>query len=180
MGYKTRRSIIQGSKYHKDLELAYGLDGSAMPDGRPKHSAFQLKGDLNKDNKLSGYEANRQAAIDKAMAERDDTPMDRYGPYRSEHVKTDTPMNFLGKIKNANAGELAKGLLGPAGMFMKTETPMSKVLDEVKVVGEKKDNLVDVTEEYKTKGNKSTRDHIAKGGKVFRAADGSLTLRSNA
>lgn len=145
MGYKTRRSIIQGSKYHKDLELAYGLDGSAMPDGRPKHSAFQKP-------VPEGLEKAMDSGMPKEVVEKMgfdvDTPMDKYGPYKSEHVKMDTPMD--------------------------------KVLDEVKVVGEKKDNLVDVTEEYKTKGNKNTRDHIAKGGKVFRAADGSLTLRSNA
>lgn len=34
----------------------------------------------------------------------------------------------------------------------------------------------DVTNEYKTKGNQKTRDHIASGGKVEKGADGSLRL----
>ena len=35
---------------------------------------------------------------------------------------------------------------------------------------------VDVTAEYTKTGSKSTRDHIASGGKVFRMPDGSLSL----
>ena len=38
----------------------------------------------------------------------------------------------------------------------------------------------DVTEEYKTKGNKATRDHIAKGGKVFKNNAGQIVLRKDA
>ena len=41
-------------------------------------------------------------------------------------------------------------------------------------VSEKK--YTDATNEYKTKGNKATRDHIASGGKVLRMSDGSLKL----
>ena len=132
MGYKTRRSIIQGSRFHKDLELAYGLDSSAMSDGRPKHSAFQKP-----------VPESLQKAMDGGMPEKAvenmgfdvDTPMDKYGPYRSEHVNTD----------------------------------------------KKPDNLVDVTAEYKTKGNKNTKDHIADGGKVFKdSVTGQLILRSDA
>ena len=37
---------------------------------------------------------------------------------------------------------------------------------------------VDVTTEYTKSGNKSTRDHIAAGGKVLRMPDGSLALKS--
>lgn len=137
MGYKTRRSIIQGSKYHKDLELAYGLDSSAMPDGRPKYSAFQKPAPPE----------SLQKAMDGGMPEKAvenmgfdadapaDTPMDKYGPYKSEHVKKD----------------------------------------------KKQDNLVNVTEEFKTKGNKNTRDHIAGGGQVFQdPTTGQLILRRDA
>ena len=92
MGYKTRRSIIQGSKYHKDLELAYGLDGSAMPDGRPKHSTFQKK-DLT---------PGLEKAIDGGMPEEvvedmgyDTSALPKYGPYKSEHVKTDKKQDDL-------------------------------------------------------------------------------------
>ena len=132
MGYKTRRSIIQGSKYHKDLELAYGLDGSAMPDGRPKHSAFQKK------QLTPGLEKAIDGGMPKEVVEDmgyDTTALPKYGPYRSEHVNTD----------------------------------------------KKPDNLVDVTAEYKTKGNKNTKDHIADGGKVFKdSVTGQLILRSDA
>jgi len=131
MGYKTRRSIIQGSKYHKDLELAYGLDGSAMPDGRPKHSVFQKK-DLT-----PGLEKAIDSGMPKEVVEDmgyDTTALPKYGPYKSEHVKKD----------------------------------------------KKQEDLVDVTEEFKTKGNKNTKDHIAKGGKVFQTSDGSYILRSDA
>ena len=131
MGYKTRKSIIQGSKYHKDLELAYGLDGSAMPDGRPKHSTFQKK-DLT---------PGLEKAIDGGMPEEvvedmgyDTSALPKYGPYRSEHVKKD----------------------------------------------KKQDDLVDVTERFKVEGNQNTKDHIAKGGKVFQTSDGSYILRSDA
>jgi hypothetical protein len=73
MAYKKNRTIIQGTALHKDmLNIAREGYSGNMPDGRHASAAFQLKGDLNKDNKLSGYEANRQAAIDKAMAERDE------------------------------------------------------------------------------------------------------------
>ena len=34
----------------------------------------------------------------------------------------------------------------------------------------------DVTEKYRKEGNKKTREHIKKGGKVRRRADGSLVL----
>ena len=37
---------------------------------------------------------------------------------------------------------------------------------------------VDVTAEYTKTGNKSTRDHIASGGKVLKMPDGSLALKS--
>tara|TARA_R100001126_G_C4876490_1_gene176236 strand:- start:744 stop:1142 length:399 start_codon:yes stop_codon:yes gene_type:complete len=132
MGYKTRRSIIQGSKYHKDLELAYGLDGSAMPDGRPKHSAFQKK------ELTPGLEK----AIDGGMPEKvvedmgyDTSALPKYGPYKSEHVKED----------------------------------------------KKQDNLVDVTKEFKTKGNQETRKHIADGGQVFKdSVTGQVILRRDA
>ena len=183
MGYKTRKSIIEGSRYHKDLKLAYGLDNSTMTDGRPKHSAFQKP-------VPEGLEKAMDSGMPKEVVEKMgfdvDTPMDKYGPYRSEHVKMDTPMNFLGRIKNFNnkdAGNLAKGLMGPAGMFMKTETPMSKVLDEVTVVGEKSkdNNLVDVTEKFKKAGNENTKQHIADGGKVFQdSVTGQLILRKDA
>ena len=92
MGYKTRKSIIQGSRYHKDLELAYGLDGSAMPDGRPKHSTFQKK-DLT---------PGLEKAIDGGMPEEvvedmgyDTSALPKYGPYRSEHVKKDKKQEDL-------------------------------------------------------------------------------------
>tara|TARA_Y100001972_G_C7618073_1_gene309968 strand:+ start:74 stop:472 length:399 start_codon:yes stop_codon:yes gene_type:complete len=132
MPYKKNRTIIQGTALHKDmLNIAReGYSGNNMPDGRHASAAFQLKGDLNKDNELSGYEANRQAAIDKAMAERDNAlPM-------TEDVAM--------KMKSA---------------YKKEE---------------------DVTEEYKTKGNKNTRQHIADGGTVIRLANGSIVLRKDA
>jgi hypothetical protein len=58
-------------------------------------------------------------------------------------------------------------------------SPTKKVLDQVKVVG-KRAKGTDVTEEYKTKGNKAVRDHIAKGGKVFRNNAGQIVLRKDA
>ena len=77
MAYKKNRTIIQGTALHKNmLNIAReGYSGNNLPDGRHASAAFQLKGDLNKDNKLSGYEANRQAAIDKAMAEQENKPL---------------------------------------------------------------------------------------------------------
>lgn len=146
MGYKTRKSIIEGSRYHKDLKLAYGLDSGTMTDGRPKHSAFQKP-----------VPESLQKAMDGGMPEKAvenmgfdvDTPMGKYGPYKSEHVKMDTPM--------------------------------SKVLGEVTVVGEKNNNLIDVTEKYKKAGNENTKQHIADGGKVFQdSTTGQLILRKDA
>ena len=64
-------------------------------------------------------------------------------------------------------------------MMMKKGSPAKKVLDQVKVVG-KRTQGTDVTEEYKTKGNKATRDHIAKGGKVFKNDAGQIVLRKDA
>ena len=93
MGYKTRRSIIQGSKYHKDLELAYGLDGSAMPDGRPKHSAFQKP--PAPESLVEAMDKGMPEKVVETMGFDADTPMDKYGPYRSEHVKTDKKQDDL-------------------------------------------------------------------------------------
>ena len=77
MAYKKNRTIIQGTALHKNmLNIAReGYSGNNMPDGRHASAAFQLKGDLNKDGELSGYEANRQAAIEKSMAEQDKKPL---------------------------------------------------------------------------------------------------------
>jgi len=128
MGYKTRKSIIQGSRFHKDLELAYGLDSSAMSDGRPKHSAFQ------KPKPTESLEKAMDSGMPKEAVENmgyDTSALPKYGPYKSEHVKMDTPMNFLGRIKNFNnkdAGNLAKGLLGPVKVKGdKTKEVKSKV-----------------------------------------------------
>ena len=77
MAYKKNRTIIQGTALHKDmLNIAReGYSGNNLPDGRHASAAFQLKGDLDKDGKLSGYEANRQAAIEKSMAEQENKPL---------------------------------------------------------------------------------------------------------
>ena len=44
-----------------------GFKGTALEDGRAASSAFQMKGDLNKDGKMSGYETARQTAIERNM-----------------------------------------------------------------------------------------------------------------
>ncbi len=74
------------------------------------------------------------------------------------------------KLKSGNKPSVSK-LMGIS--------PTKKVLDQVKVVG-KRAQGTDVTEEYKTKGNKATRDHIAKGGKVFKSDTGQIVLRKDA
>jgi len=47
------------SKHSKNLLKYNPVDDKA--------SALKMKGDLDKDGKMSGYEANRQAAIEKNM-----------------------------------------------------------------------------------------------------------------
>ena len=59
-------------------------------------------------------------------------------------------------------------------------SPMKNLTPEVNVSGGKKNVRTDVTEEYSKKGNKSTRDHIKKGGKVHKNSDGSLSLSREA
>jgi hypothetical protein len=114
MAYKKNRTIIQGTALHKDmLNIAReGYSGNNMPDGRHASAAFQLKGDLNKDNKLSGYEANRQAAIDKAMAERDEAlPMteDVAMKMKSAYKKDSFTPEEKEKLRNlANAKDKVK------------------------------------------------------------------------
>ena len=73
------------------------------------------------------------------------------------------------KLRSGNKPEVAK---------MMGVSPAKKVLDEVTVSGGEKNKRTDVTEDYKTRGNKSTREHIKKGGKVFKNSDGSLSLVS--
>ena len=69
MAYKKNRTIIQGTALHKNmLNIAReGYSGNNMPDGRHASAAFQLRGDLDKDGKLSGYESKRSTAIQKSM-----------------------------------------------------------------------------------------------------------------
>ena len=55
-------------------------------------------------------------------------------------------------------------------------SPMKKSLPEVNVSGGSKNVRENVTEKYKTKGNKSTRAHIKSGGQVHKNSDGSLSL----
>ena len=59
-------------------------------------------------------------------------------------------------------------------------SPMKNLTPEVNVSGGKKNVRTDVTEKYKTQGNKSTREHIKKGGTVHENSDGSLSLSRKA
>jgi hypothetical protein len=63
--YKTNGAGAKGALpgHHPLTKSGY----ENMPDGRAKSSAFQMKGDLNKDGKMSGYETARQTAIERNM-----------------------------------------------------------------------------------------------------------------
>tara|TARA_R100001015_G_scaffold4262_1_gene1521 strand:+ start:1280 stop:1774 length:495 start_codon:yes stop_codon:yes gene_type:complete len=72
MGYKMKgpslypnyKSNGAGAKGSIPLEKS---GYKSMADGKAKSSAFQMKGDLNKDGKMSGYETARQTAIERNM-----------------------------------------------------------------------------------------------------------------
>ena len=74
-----------------------------------------------------------------------------------------SPMNMAPfKLKSAPVNMNTPGSVAKlAGV-----SPMKNLTPEVNVSGGKKNVRTDVTKEYSTKGNKSTRDHIKKGGKV--------------
>lgn len=81
-------------------------------------------------------------------------------------------------VKAKMAKQLAKG--------MKKKSPNKKLLPEVNVGPKAKTDQMlatggkDVTEEYRSKGNKKTRAHIEAGGKVIKLPSGQLILRRTA
>jgi len=106
-------------------------------------------------------------------------------------LKMKEPMKMKSPMKMGSAYKLDKSAfkLKSAPVNMNTPgsvaklagvSPMKNLTPEVNVSGGKKNVRTDVTEEYSKKGNKSTRDHIKKGGKVHKNSDGSLSLSREA
>ena len=77
---------------------------------------------------------------------------------------------------------MKKGPFKMKGMTFKEESPVKNKPEGYYDVKDVSNNLTetgqgeDVTEIYKKKGNKNTREHIKKGGKVRKRADGTLVL----
>ena len=103
-------------------------------------------------------------------------------------AKKYTPFKMKGHtlpgINQRNAGKLKDGRPGSSTFqYNKSESPMHNEKGEKKVkkkqTAEEKQKIQkwrNVTDEYKTKGSKATKRHIAAGGTVEMSADGSLRL----
>jgi len=72
-----------------------------MPD-----SPLQMKGDLDKDGKMSGYESKRQMAIEKNMS---DSPAKMYdkSPVQKKNIRTTKSVDNLGAARGSNNKSLA-------------------------------------------------------------------------
>ena len=116
--------------------------------------------DVNKDGNVTGAEMSSVFNMNSPAKMGSAYKMDKSGfKMKSAPVNMRTP------------GSVAK---------MAGVSPMKNLTPEVNVSGGKKNVRTDVTKEYSTKGNKSTRDHIKKGGKVHKNSDGSLSLSKEA
>jgi len=160
-----------------------GHSAAKMAPNKMKSPAKAQLGDLDKDGKMSSYETKRQNAIEKNMKGAPDkmkSPMEMKEP-----MKMKSPMKMGSAYKLDKSGFKLKS--APVNMRtpgsvakMAGVSPMKNLTPEVNVSGGKKNVRTDVTKEYSTKGNKSTRDHIKKGGKVHKNSDGSLSLSKEA
>jgi len=126
---------------------------------------------------------------DLAVGNRKNLPEDLKAKISAAPMKE--PMKMKSPMKMGSAYKLDKSAfkLKSAPVNMNTPgsvaklagvSPMKNLTPEVNVSGGKKNVRTDVTEEYSKKGNKSTRDHIKKGGKVHKNSDGSLSLSREA
>ncbi len=71
-----------------------------MPD-----SPLQMKGDLDKDGKMSGYESKRQMAIEKNMS---DSPAKMYGGKKGDMSKSKRDYESPAKMYGGKKGDMSK------------------------------------------------------------------------